>query len=196
MNEQRFDLTKNIENLVSDTVINDSVILVDEQDQEIGIEEKMRAHELGLLHRAFSVFVYQYVDQQLMFLLQKRHLKKYHCGGLWTNTCCSHPRYQESILQAGERRLKEEMSLQIPLKQLGSFIYRASLSNGLIEYEFDHVLIGEYNGRDPIVIDALEVEEYRWISAGTLQEELRNQPSLYTPWIKPALDIVLEGLEV
>jgi isopentenyl-diphosphate delta-isomerase type 1 len=170
------------------------VVLVDEQDQVVGTEEKMRAHELGLLHRAFSVFVYRRGEKGLEFLLQKRHSEKYHCGGLWTNTCCSHPRLNESIVEAGERRLREEMSLAIALRHVGSFIYRASFSNGLTEHEFDHVLIGEYNGKDPIVIDPLEVEEYRWMDCETLQKELSNQTLLYTPWIKPALHIALEGL--
>ncbi len=174
------------------------VVLVDAEDQEIGTEEKMLAHELGLLHRAFSVFIYRYRDQDqaLEFLLQKRQITKYHCGGLWTNTCCSHPRQQEPILDAGQRRLKEEMSLDIPLKSAGSFIYQASFNNGLTEHEFDHVLIGEYNGIDPIQIDPLEVDEYRWISLEMLQRDLSESPLLYTPWIKPALHIALEALSL
>jgi len=170
------------------------IVLVDDQDQVIGTEEKMRAHELGLLHRAFSVFIYRYTAQGLEFLLQKRHPTKYHCGGLWTNTCCSHPRLHESILIAGERRLREEMSLNILLRSAGSFIYRASFDNGLTEHELDHVLIGEYNGLEPIQIAPLEVEEYCWMHLETLQQELSNRPLLYTPWIKPALQIALEGL--
>lgn len=202
----------------------EKVILVNEQDQPIGVEEKIRAHELGLLHRAFSVFIYRrnkhdrpHKDQTLEFLLQKRHHAKYHCGGLWTNTCCSHPRENESVLTGAERRLKEEMSLDINLKQVGSFIYKASFSNGLTEYEFDHVLIGEYledNNQDNskvnktslethshikndnrIVIHPEEVEEYCWISLDRLQKALNDTPALYTPWIKPALKIALEGIE-
>lgn len=179
----------------------EKVILVDEQDQQIGIEEKMRAHELGLLHRAFSVFVYrrchdsQEDDKQtLEFLLQKRHTTKYHCGGLWTNTCCSHPREHESVLEAAKRRLKEEMSLDINLRQVGSFIYKASFSNGLTEHEFDHVLIGEYEANNTIVIHPEEVEEYRWIGLEALQKALSDTPLLYTPWIQPALKIALEGI--
>lgn len=180
----------------------ENVVLVDNQDREIGIEEKMRAHELGLLHRAFSVFIYRYQDNTqnntrentVEFLLQKRKLTKYHCGGLWTNTCCSHPRQQESVLAAGSRRLKEEMSLNTPLRAVGSFIYRASFDNGLTEHEFDYVLIGEYNGIDPIHINSQEVEEYRWMNLFTLEQDLINRPALYTPWLKPGLQIALEGL--
>src|SRR5262245_48260979 len=109
--------------------IQESVILVDEQDQILGTEEKIRAHELGLLHRAFSVFVYRKTKNDVELLLQQRHFEKYHCGGLWTNTCCSHPRLSETIVEAAERRLKEEMSLTLPLTPIGNFIYRAAFSN-------------------------------------------------------------------
>jgi isopentenyl-diphosphate delta-isomerase type 1 len=176
----------------------ETVILVNEHDQEVGTEEKMLAHKMGLLHRAFSVFIYRRQDNNLEFLLQRRQLTKYHCGGLWTNTCCSHPRLQESVQMAAERRLKEEMSLSIPLTVVGSFIYQASFDNGLIEHEFDHVLIGEYlrekHENDSIQVDPQEVLEYRWIGLSELQQELKENPKLYTPWLKPALEIALTAL--
>src|SRR5688500_14875256 len=110
------------------------VILVDKQDTMLGVEEKIKAHQLALLHRAFSVFVYRKQAGSIEFLLQQRHKNKYHSGGLWTNTCCSHPRVGESIVFAGERRLKEEMSVQVPLIPVGSFQYFTKFENGLTEH--------------------------------------------------------------
>lgn len=173
----------------------DKVILVDEQDRAIGSMNKIPAHELGLLHRAFSIFIYRHTPQSLEFLLQKRGKTKYHCPGLWTNTCCSHPRPEETILIAAQRRLKEEMSLEIELKSVGSFIYRASFENGLTEHELDHVLIGEFKGTDSIQIDTQEVEDFQWITWDALQKDLILHPMRYTPWIGQALQIVLKTLE-
>lgn len=202
------------------------VVLVDEQDTTLGTSEKIRAHELGLLHRAFSVFIYRKVSntdadaktnlnsnaktdlnananselnsnsesERLQFLLQQRHADKYHCGNLWTNTCCSHPRLSETVIEGGERRLKEEMSLEISLHAAGSFIYRAEFSNGLTEHELDHVLLGEYPAGMPITVDPLEVQNFAWVTVAELQQALAKEPHLYTPWFKPALDIALERL--
>lgn len=178
-------------------MIPERVILVDEQDKPIGTEEKIRAHELGLLHRAFSVFVFRHnkeENSELQFLLQQRHPDKYHCGGLWTNSCCSHPRENETVALAAQRRLKEEMSLDIVLRPVGSFVYRAEFSNGLTEYEFDHVLLGEYLEGMPILMDANEVQSFAWVTVTQLKQALELQPHLYTPWFKPALTIALEAL--
>ena len=170
------------------------VVLVNEQDQELGTEEKMTAHKLGLLHRAFSVFVYRKTGEVTEFLLQQRHQSKYHCGGLWTNTCCSHPRLGEDVISAGQRRLKEEMSIDLPLKNVGSFRYHAILDNGLSEHELDHVLVGEYDPSQFVVLDPHEAQAYRWVSCEQLMEELSLHAKNYTPWFKPALNLVLEGL--
>jgi len=118
----------------------DQVILVDNDDQEVGEAEKMAVHEKGLLHRAFSVLVFNSKGE---LLLQQRAKSKYHCGGLWTNTCCSHPRPGETILKAARRRLFEEMGIRCELEEIFSFSYRIEFPNGLTENEFDHVLIGK-----------------------------------------------------
>ena len=173
------------------------MVLVDEQDQVLGVEEKLKAHQLGLLHRAFSVFIYRKCledKETVEFLLQQRHVDKYHCGGLWTNTCCSHPRLNEDIVLAGQRRLKEEMSIDLPLRKVGSFKYKAIFENGLTEHEFDHVLVGEYDGLQPIVLDPNEAQDYRWISKERLLRELDLYAEHYTPWLKQALNLVLEDL--
>lgn len=175
------------------------VILVDEQDEEIGLEEKLTAHQKGLLHRAFSIFVYRKKNNGIEFLLQQRQQNKYHCGGLWTNTCCSHPRANESILNAASRRLKEEMSLDIPLTVIGKFQYKATFENGLTEYEWDHVLIGEYQAFqeechfEPL-FEPTEVQAIQWVSFEKLNQDLSLNPKAYTPWLQPALKIVQEKL--
>lgn len=165
------------------------VILVDEQDNNIGLEEKMRAHELGLLHRAFSVFILRKHEQRLELLLQQRQQNKYHCGGLWTNTCCSHPRVGETAVQAGERRLMEEMGMTAVLQEIGSFMYRAEFTNGLVEHEFDHVLVGMYNGED-IQFNTMEVQAYKWVTIADLKLDLAKNAHLYTPWLANALAIL------
>jgi len=158
----------------------DMVILVDEQDKAIGEMEKMEAHRLGILHRAFSVFV---INSKGEILLQQRALSKYHSGGLWTNTCCSHPFPGEGIKEAAVRRLKEEMGLEnISLMHSGSFIYRAELDHGLIEHEFDHVFLG-YCDKDP-ELNREEVEAFRWITPDTLKKELVDQPEQFTVWFR------------
>ncbi len=166
------------------------VILVNEQDQPLGVAEKLQAHQLGLLHRAFSIFI---INNQQEVLLQQRHVDKYHCGGLWTNTCCSHPRANETVLAAAQRRLYEEMGLQLQLQVLQSFIYRAEFSNGLIEHEYDHVLLGHYKG-ETIKISPAEVQAYAWVSITALPQKIAQNPELYTPWLKPALDILIPNL--
>jgi isopentenyl-diphosphate delta-isomerase type 1 len=170
------------------------VVLVNEQDEVLGTEEKITAHKLGLLHRAFSIFVYRYTGNVIEFLLQQRHQNKYHCGGLWTNTCCSHPRLGEDIISAGRRRLKEEMSIDIPLKQLRSFNYHINFDNGLSEHELDHVLIGKHDPSQVVILNPDEAQAFRWISREQLLEELCLHANSYTPWFKPALNIVLEDL--
>lgn len=163
------------------------VILVDELDNAIGTMEKQQAHVEGVLHRAFSIFIF---NSEKKLLLQKRSSSKYHCGGLWTNTCCSHPRENENTLEAANRRLAEEMGLECSLTPLFSFLYKAEFDNGLTENEIDHVFLGS---TDEIPkINSLEVEDYRYIGVEELQLEIKKSPQQFTPWFLIALDRVLE----
>ena len=157
------------------------ITLVDRQDRAIGVEEKMKAHREGKLHRAFSIFVFNSKGEML---LQKRSPAKYHSRSLWTNTCCSHPRPGEPMAQATARRLQEEMGFTCPLQKAFHFIYRAHLEEGLIEHEFDHVFIGRYDGE--ISPNPGEVADYCWIHPEHLQQEIQAAPRAYTIWFKIA----------
>ena len=157
----------------------EKVILVNERDEPIGLMEKMEAHEKGLLHRAFSVFIF---NSKQEVLLQQRAACKYHSPNLWTNTCCSHPRAGETNQQAGERRLQEEMGLQVPLREVFSFIYKAPFDNGLTEHEYDHVLIG-YSDAQP-QINPEEVASWKWLSLEAIKEDILQAPERYTAWFK------------
>lgn len=167
----------------------DFVILVDESDLEVGLLEKMSAHEEGLLHRAFSVFIF---NSNGGLLLQRRALDKYHSPGLWSNTCCSHPRKGETTLAACSRRLGEEMGLKCNLDFAFSFIYRAEFGNGLIEHEFDHVYFGKTDELPEINPD--EVMDWKYISMKELQQEVLLHPENYTEWLKICLPRVIEHL--
>lgn len=166
------------------------VILVDDQDREIGLAEKLSAHQKNLQHRAFSVFIFRKNDNSLELLLQQRALHKYHCPGLWTNTCCSHPRAGEDILAAGHRRLQEEMGMSAELKNIGSFHYIAHFSNGLSENEIDHVLVGYVDQDVAVAPNPEEVGDYRWIELHALREEMTAHPTQFTPWLEKALDLI------
>ena len=157
----------------------EQVILVNEKDEPIGLMGKMEAHEKGLLHRAFSVFVF---NSKQEVLLQQRAACKYHSPNLWTNTCCSHPRAGETNQQAGERRLQEEMGLQVPLREVFSFIYKAPFDNGLTEHEYDHVLVG-YSDAQP-QINPEEVASWKWLSLEAIKEDILQAPEQYTAWFK------------
>ena len=157
----------------------EQVILVNEKDEPIGLMGKMEAHEKGLLHRAFSVFIF---NSKQEVLLQQRAACKYHSPNLWTNTCCSHPRAGETNQQAGERRLQEEMGLQVPLQEVFSFIYKAPFDNGLTEHEYDHVLIG-YSDAQP-QINPEEVASWKWLSLEAIKEDILQAPEQYTAWFK------------
>lgn len=165
------------------------VILVNEQDEVMGVMEKMEAHRKGLLHRAFSVFILNDAGEML---LQQRALDKYHSGGLWTNACCSHPLPGETVVQAAHRRLMEEMGFDCPLSELFQFTYRTDFDNGLIEHEYDHVLIGTYNGT--INPNPQEVNDYRFIPVETLTRLLQEQPAQFTSWFKLAFPKLIEHL--
>ena len=161
----------------------ENVILVDEKDNQVGLMPKLEAHQKGLLHRAFSVFIF---NSDYKLLLQKRASSKYHSGGLWTNTCCSHPRDGEDTADAANRRLYEEMGIKTSLRKVYEFIYRAELDNNLIENEFDHVFYGIYND-DPI-LNTDEADDFKWIDMETLKNDIDNNPDQYTVWFKIAFD--------
>ena len=157
----------------------ENVVLVDRNDNPMGLMPKLEAHQKGVLHRAFSVFI---LNQKGQLMLQRRALDKYHSPGLWTNTCCSHPRESESNIEAGVRRLKEEMGFTTPLKSMFSFIYKSKFDNGLTEHEFDHVLLGYYD--KPPFINAIEVSEWKWMSLEKIILEIKNKPEDFTVWFK------------
>ncbi len=160
-----------------------SLILVDENDCQIGTGEKMEVHRKGLLHRCFSIAVY---NDRGELLLQQRAKTKYHSGGLWTNTCCGHPLTGEDTTAAAHKRLVEEMGFDCPLEERFSFIYRAPLDHGLTEHEFDHFFIGTFNGE--VVPNPEEADAYRWISPEDLRRELDQFPETYTVWSKIAFE--------
>ena len=165
------------------------VILVNSMDEEIGTMEKMEAHQKGLLHRAFSVFVF---NSKKELLLQKRAFGKYHSEGLWTNTCCSHPAPNETIVEAANRRLMEEMGMKCELKSTFSFIYNVELENGLIEHELDHIVIG-YSENVP-ELNTDEASDYTWISLPKIKEDMELFPAKYTSWFKIILNDHFENL--
>ena len=167
----------------------DEVVLVNIHDEPIGTMEKMAAHLTPNLHRAFSVFLFN-SDHKL--LLQQRAFSKYHSAGLWTNTCCSHPRPGEETQTAAKRRLFEELGLDADINLAFNFTYQASFENGLHEYEFDHVFTGKYDG--PVNPNSIEVAAYRYKSLDEIKEDIIQTPQLYTEWFKIALPILEEHL--
>jgi isopentenyl-diphosphate delta-isomerase, type 1 len=166
------------------------IISVDKDDKEIGPVEKMEAHNKGVLHRAFSIFIFN-SDNQL--LLQKRHITKYHSAGLWTNTCCSHPRYGEKLKDSTYRRLKEEMGFTCELSEIFSFSYKVNFENNLIENEYDHVFIGTFDGE--IIPNENEVETYKWVDIAEVKSDIINNPHSYTFWFKCLFNRVIEFIE-
>lgn len=168
------------------------VILVDENDNAIGVEDKLVAHQKAKLHRAFSVFVFRHSPPGYELLLQQRHPNKYHTGGLWSNTCCSHPAPNEDISHAAQRRLKQEMGMTVALRKIGQFQYEAPVGNNLTENELDHVFIGICT-TEKILIDQEEIADYCWMPVTALLHDLKQTPQKYTPWLKPALQLVLEN---
>ncbi|MGZ5247928.1 MAG: isopentenyl-diphosphate Delta-isomerase [Flavitalea sp.] len=164
-----------------------NVILVDEHDNHIGEMEKMEAHRKGLLHRAFSVFIFNSKGEML---LQQRARQKYHSGGLWTNACCSHPFPGEAVIDAASRRLFEEMGFLVPIEKIFDFTYRAEFENGLTEHEFDHVFYGIYN--DPVEYNRDEVMDYCYRSVEAVREDLERSPEKYTAWFRIVFPRVIE----
>lgn len=161
----------------------ENVILVNLQDEQIGLMPKMEAHQKAVLHRAFSVFV---LNSKNEIMLQQRAQQKYHSPLLWTNTCCSHQREGETNIQAGSRRLYEEMGFKTELKELFHFIYKAPFDNGLTEHELDHVMIGYYNENPNINFE--EVENWKWMGIEQVQNDIQIHPEFYTVWFKIIFD--------
>jgi isopentenyl-diphosphate delta-isomerase len=163
----------------------EEVVLVDEFDNAIGVMEKLEAHKKGALHRAFSIFVFNSDGEML---LQRRALSKYHSGGLWTNACCSHPRPNENTLDAANRRLKEEMGLQLELTYKTQFVYSTKFDNDLMEHEVDHVFVAT-SDHNP-VINMEEVESYVWMTVSDVKEQIAVNPDIFTTWFKIAMEKV------
>lgn len=159
--------------------VNEKVVLVNRNDERVGTKEKLKAHQNGAsLHRAFSIFIF---NSEGKLLLQKRAKSKYHSGGLWSNSCCSHPRPNESLEEATKRKLKEEMGFTCDLKEIFNFIYKEKVGE-LTEWEFDHVFVGVCDP-DPNP-NPKEVSEWKWVSLEELKRDLEKNPDLYTPWFK------------
>jgi isopentenyl-diphosphate delta-isomerase len=172
-------------------MIEEQVILVNENDEQIGLMPKLEAHEKALLHRAFSVFVFNDKNE---LMLQQRAAHKYHSPDLWTNTCCSHQRHGETNIQAGQRRLQEEMGFVTPLEESISFIYKAPFDNGLTEHEFDHVMIGYFNDAPKINPD--EVSNWKWMTLDNVKDDMKNHPEVYTEWFKIIFDKFYEHINI
>ena len=164
------------------------VVLVDSDDRPLGTMEKLQAHRQGVLHRAISVFVF---NRNGELLLQRRAIGKYHSGGLWANTCCSHPRPEEPIGQAAVRRLREEMGMACDLEPRFAFVYRSELDGGLIEHEFDHVFVGYADAEpDP---DPSEVSGWRYASPDAIREELEQDPGQFTSWFRICFESAVDA---
>ena len=171
-------------------MVEENVILVNRNDEQIGLMPKLEAHEKAVLHRAFSVFV---LNSKNEIMLQQRASQKYHSPLLWTNTCCSHQREGETNIQAGSRRLFEEMGFNTELKELFHFIYKAPFDNGLTEHELDHVMIG-YSNDEPN-INREEVEDWKWMKIEDVKSDMDTHPALYTVWFKIIFDEFYHYLE-
>ncbi len=166
------------------------VVLVNEQDQDLGTCEKMEAHEKGLLHRAISVFVF---NDKGEWLLQRRAATKYHCGGMWSNTCCSHPFFGETPHEAANRRLMEEMGMSTSLHFQFPFLYKAQVNNDLIEHELDHVFIGYSN--DIPVLNLEEVDQFKYVSSEELSHQMSTNGDQFTPWFRMLHEKLKDVLE-
>lgn len=169
----------------------DEVILVDEWDNPIGTLEKIKAHETGQLHRAFSIFIF---NSKGDMLIQQRADKKYHSGGLWSNACCSHPRPNEDTIHAAHRRLQEELGIAIPLRFLLSFKYKTTFENGLIEHELDHVFVGQSDTAPKLNLE--EASDYRYTSPIQLRDDIDKNPGHYTFWFKEIVNEVIDNFKL
>ena len=169
----------------------EQVVLVNNNDEKIGLMPKQEAHEKGVLHRAFSVFIF---NEKNELMLQQRALHKYHSAGLWSNTCCSHQHDGETSLEAAKRRLAEEMGFETDLKETITFIYKAPFDNGLTEHELDHILIGNFSGNPKI--NEEEVASWKWMDMEELKMDIKNNPKIYTAWFKIIFDKFYQHLLV
>ena len=161
----------------------EEIVLVDEKDNEIGTGEKMAVHTEGKLHRAFSVFIFNGKGETL---LQKRADSKYHWGGAWSNTCCSHPHPGEKVEEAVHRKMMQELGIDCSVKKVFDFVYKVRHDNGLFEHEFDHIFIGRFDGAP--TLNPEEASDWKWMSLAELKKDIRVSPNSYTPWLKIALD--------
>ncbi|MGN1444349.1 MAG: isopentenyl-diphosphate Delta-isomerase [Acutalibacteraceae bacterium] len=168
-----------------------AVLAVSVLDEPKGIVEKLEAHRKGILHRAFSIFL---TDENGNMLIQKRAAGKYHSGGLWSNACCSHPTDDDILSQANER-LFQELGIRTALSEIDSFIYRCVFPDGLIEYEYDHILIGKISSKERIVLNPEEAEEIRFIRLDELKQQLLTQPEIFSAWFITAAPKVISHLE-
>lgn len=162
------------------------VILVDKNGEEVGTAEKLRVHRVGELHRAFSIFVF---DSKGKLLLQRRAQTKYHSGGLWSNTCCGHPRPDEPLHDAAHRRLREEMHFDCELREIFSFRYKVQFADDLFEHEYDHVFVGQHDAEP--APDPAEVDEWKWIDVEDLRQDIQKNPYRYTYWFRLCIDRVI-----
>ncbi|MBL6447992.1 isopentenyl-diphosphate Delta-isomerase [Fulvivirga sp. 29W222] len=169
----------------------EEVVLVDSQDREIGRMEKLEAHKKGLLHRAFSILIF---NSRGELLIHKRDVNKYHSGGLWTNTCCSHPRPSEPLHEAAKRRLMEEMGIDLQPEYLYKFIYKTPLDNQLIEHELDHIFTGIFDGKP--VINRDEVEDWKYIDLKSLKADMEINADNYTHWFKIIIDNITPHIKL
>jgi isopentenyl-diphosphate delta-isomerase len=168
----------------------ETIILVNSNDKQTGTMEKIEAHKQAKLHRAFSIFIFNPKGEML---IHRRALGKYHCAGLWTNTCCSHPWPGETTKQAAHRKLKQEMGFDTELKEMFSLIYKAPFDNGLTEHEFDHFFIGIFDGK--FVVNKEEVCDWKFISVKELVKDVKFHPDNYTPWFKKGLPKVIRYIK-
>lgn len=167
-----------------------NVVLVDENDRSLGVMDKLAAHQEGLLHRAFSIFIFN--DRQEL-LLQQRAAHKYHGAGLWTNTCCSHPQWNEEVIESAVERLQWEMGMNCDLHFSHSFIYNTVVENNLIEHEYDHVFVG-YCTDNPL-LNPEEVQDYKWMDPSDIRKDILVHPEKYTYWFKESLPLVMRYME-
>jgi len=166
------------------------VILVDKKDRKIGVEEKLKAHREGKLHRCFSIFIF---NKNRELLIQRRAKTKYHSGGLWSNTCCSHPLPGKNLVKEAQRRLKEEMGIKSNLKEIFSFIYKSKVKakrGYLIEHEFDHVFVGKFNGNPKP--DSAEAEDWKWVTLKELKKDVKKNPKKYSEWFRIILNKLIK----
>jgi isopentenyl-diphosphate delta-isomerase len=161
----------------------EQIILVDKNDNQVGVGEKLDVHIKGSLHRAFSVFIFSSKGEMM---LQKRAVTKYHGGGLWTNTCCGHPRPGEDVRSAAMRRLKEEMGFSCYLQKMFDYVYKVKLDKGMTEHEFLHVYRGTYDGTP--VLNPLEADGWKWVNVQELKNDIKTNPETYTPWFKLSME--------